>query len=1814
MRITGLSPSASLPGERVTLAFTGDVDETPLQVVFSSHIIDTAPVDGRTNRVTFQVPAGASSGPLYLQQGERVSNAVYFYVSNISVVTPAIEDTVLDELGREVAVNLVVISMKDSFDSEEEAQRVANLQGGLIVGRLPLIAGYQVKLDTTTIDELRSAIAVFEADPAVDFVLQDQPIGTFQATWDVDFDGQRDSNRVEEGALCYVENVHPTDPGKIIRPTPITVGVLEAGVDFDAADFSGYSRGFEASNGISIHASELNNDEVGCSGGLIKPEAAHGTTVTGMIAAELDDGQEDTGKNAGLLQGLQNSHGGFNIRVEGYQWPGTDTPKSGRIWASSVIDTTYKMVNGNATVINWSFGVYQEGTLNKDGTPVLDTSAPCYKEYVASKQFYTVAKYAFQKGLKNIEKNSPKVIIVAAAGNHKVEVQSSSIIPAGIPSQSMIAVGAHRYDDSIERYSFSNYGLRVDIAAAGRVKGSTGGPNGEGFYGTSFAAPLVTATIAAMQSINPDLAPTEIRHLLRSSALPMEKTVQTIFGDDVATLPLTTTEVGDDPDRLDKAAVLNVEGAIQAAIFSQMSPELRSPSNNEPNVDPDDMTFEWYPVEHPAGHQVEYCITIKEAGDIPVFMGCDNNEFTQGTSLYFTEPVLEHGKTYWWAVWAKDENGNWSEASEWWTFTTPIQVLSPVAGPLGIVTTIEDCQSLYDEGKWCFNQHGHNDPDLYPNGPRGVGGSDDSKAWDINLDSPIFDYDNGMPVFAVADGTVAENYAGCTNAGGSAGQVLIEHGINGQTYWSGYLHLSDIQVSAGQDVTTDTIIGYISDTGIDNNHLHFVVYEGENINGGLVSVQADFVERADSDKDGLPDDTDNCPNTSNLDQADFDGDGDGDVCDSDDDNDGIVDDQDAFPLDPTEWIDTDGDGIGNAADTDDDNDGILDNEDAFPNDPNEWADSDNDNVGDNMDNCPNIYNPDQADSDGDGIGDACKVDLTTGLVAYYPFNGNANDESGNGNHGTVNGATLTEDRFGNTDSAYNFDGVDDSIELPNNYFDSQSFSLWFKMDPITVSRMYCLFERMSPISTDHFQGYRLRINSIGRLNWQIHSDDPDNTISLYSSIRVDDNQWHHAAAIIERTSLTLIMAYYYLDGVEIGRDTINVGSYNHNDHLYIGDDTAYSAEDHFDGIIDDTRIYNRALSEAEIQALYNEGGPIDSDGDGIYDDGDNSGTAGDKPCAGGETENCDDNCPNTPNPDQADSDGDRIGDACEGSGTHCFSLYQAIPTNAARDFEPFEIDGVTYLAIANEANGSTFNINSKIYKWDVSSFVEIQAIPTNGAIDWESFVIDGETYLAVANYYDGTTLNIDSKIYKWDGASFVEIQAIPTNGAVEWESFVINGEIYLAVANHGYDYRSDFAGITDSKIYKWEGVSFVEIQAIPTKAAADWESFSINGATYLAVANVQDGSTRNIDSQIYKWDGTSFVEFQDIPTNGAVDWESFTIDGETYLAVSNWYDDSTHNVDSKIYKWDGISFVEFLAIPTSGGRVFDSFSIDGTNYLAMANHFNDSTKNIDSKLYKWNGSSFVEIQAIPTNGAMDWDSFTIDGETYLAVANQTNGTTGNIDSRIYKATDVGLDCGLVAYYPFNGNANDESGNGNHGTEVGGVALTEDRFGNANSAYEFDGINDAIRVTDHFDYRDQLTIAAWIRPDALNSEQRMIWDDYGNPGVILGVAGDVVQFSISTEADPGLGVSVYDGIVEEQEWQHLVGTYNGNEMRIYLNGVHTGQVQSTNGAIIDNGTNPASIGADSWYTDMLNFDGKIDDIRIYNRALSEAEIQALYNMP
>ncbi len=125
----------------------------------------------------------------------------------------------------------------------------------------------------------------------------------------------------------------------------------------------------------------------------------------------------------------------------------------------------------------------------------------------------------------------------------------------------------------------------------------------------------------------------------------------------------------------------------------------------------------------------------------------------------------------------------------------------------------------------------------------------------------------------------------------------------------------------------------------------------------------------DSDRDAIINDVDNCPSTWNGGQRDTDDDGFGNACDLDDDNDGISDEQDAFPLDPTEAVDTDGDGVG-------------DNGDAFPSDPTETVDTDGDGIGNNTD----------PDDDNDGMTDVQENQFNFNPLNWFDAIGDADGD------------------------------------------------------------------------------------------------------------------------------------------------------------------------------------------------------------------------------------------------------------------------------------------------------------------------------------------------------------------------------------------------------------------------------------------------------------------------------------------------------------------------------------------------------------------------------------------------------------------------------------------------------------------------------------------------------------------------------------------------------------------------------------------------------------------------------------------------------
>jgi len=243
--------------------------------------------------------------------------------------------------------------------------------------------------------------------------------------------------------------------------------------------------------------------------------------------------------------------------------------------------------------------------------------------------------------------------------------------------------------------------------------------------------------------------------------------------------------------------------------------------------------------------------------------------------------------------------------------------------------------------------------------------------------------------------------------------------------------------------------------------------------------------------------------------------------------------------------------------------------------------------------------------------------LSNGLVACYPFNGNANDESGNGNNGIVYGATLTNDRFNNQNSAYLFNGLSNWIKVPQNSileFGTSDFSVfaWVKKN----NPKYC---RVVSKGECFDAGWDL--GQIGKIDISIQSP-PNGPSYFQSNLNIyGDGNWHQIGFERENGIITI-----FGDGaVDGGPFAFPYSITNTNEDITIGrcrasNGSCYDA--FFPGCIDDVRIYNRALTLAEIQQLYynsaNYYSYIPSNGDTVY-------------CVVSSTDSCVSNNPDTSN-------------------------------------------------------------------------------------------------------------------------------------------------------------------------------------------------------------------------------------------------------------------------------------------------------------------------------------------------------------------------------------------------------------------------------------------------------------------------------------------------------------------------------------------------------------------------------------------------------
>ncbi|GAB4027963.1 LamG domain-containing protein [Spirosoma gilvum] len=225
---------------------------------------------------------------------------------------------------------------------------------------------------------------------------------------------------------------------------------------------------------------------------------------------------------------------------------------------------------------------------------------------------------------------------------------------------------------------------------------------------------------------------------------------------------------------------------------------------------------------------------------------------------------------------------------------------------------------------------------------------------------------------------------------------------------------------------------------------------------------------------------------------------------------------------------------------------------------------------------------------------------------------------------------------------------------------------------------------------------------------------------------------------------------------------------------------------------------------------------------------------------------------------------------------------------------------------------------------------------------------------------------------------------------------------------------------------------------------------------------------------------------------------------------------------------------------------------------------------------------------------------------------------------------IDLTEGLVAYYPFNESTVDASSNNLNGILMNGATYGPDKGDKGKSALLLDGIDDYFEIADNANLRPEvISVSLWMKPTTVTTSSHIYnksnYSDHQNQqysafirpvpnsnGQCCELIADINQDGVCTIEQPiKEAVLYYEPTYQVNRWYHFVAVFARRIAKIYLNGNLKRMETQQPDAIIDRCEgSKLRFGAQAAY-DPNNFNGSIDEIRIYNRALTDAEVKALY---
>jgi hypothetical protein len=917
--------------------------------------------------------------------------------------------------------------------------------------------------------------------------------------------------------------------------------------------------------------------------------------------------------------------------------------------------------------------------------------------------------------------------------------------------------------------------------------------------------------------------------------------------------------------------------------------------------------------------------------------------------------------------------------------------------------------------------------------------------------------------------------------------------------------------------------------------------------------------------------------------------------------------------------------------------------------------------------------------------------LKDGLVAFYPFDGNADDNSGNGNHGILQGTQFpvpATDRFGNPSSAYSFSSATSScVKIPNGspfQFIQANFTISLWANPgSTQGPGSTLIEKSHDLPNPCEWAVEMSgvTNKYTFTIWDVSNWNPT------QSIQFNVNSWNHF--LLMKTGKK---TFAYLNGVLLGTATLSTSRLSSNGNLpvYIG--CFLGGDRYFNGLIDDVFVFNRSLSSEERKQLYNFDSPTSQPSrqptsqptvrtfplslkgglvafypfDGNADDNSGNGNHGilqgnvrltkDRFGVATKAYSFDGTTSfiqiNNGNPFQFPNNNFTVSFWVKPS---AFQLHDATIFDKSHDIcscewsvEQLENVKNKYYLIARD-----FTLN----QW-TNSAEAVQFI-TN---DWNHFVLvkQGKSYYSYLNGNLVVTSQATSTRIISNGNQPLYIGA---NGGI---NRFFNGSIDdIFVFNRS---------ITKTEISQLYGVSSPTSQpsAQPTTPIlhssvnegllayypfnGDADDYSGN-ANHGDTQNVQSGPDRfgNPDKSLsFTSTSSSCVTisngrpFQFVASNFSISlWvkpSSSQSGGSTPLiekshetpGYSEWSVEMTNTAnefafvvyDSVIPGWVYTPGLQMIA------NSWNHFVVvrNGKRLSAFLNGGPPSTVTLQTSKLVANGNQPVHIGCFPGSnkyfsGSIDDilifnRTLTVDEIRHLHEFDApTSQPSSQPTSLMVPST---LKDGLVAYYPFDGNTFDKSGNRNDGTVRGGNGLVEDRFGKANSAWSFNGINRCIEVANggSFNFNNNMSVSLWVKAASQTGWIRLLDKGYlytavpsGGWTLIQNLDINKYGFTYVNTLQVVFGTNSFQ--FPSGEWTHVVASKQDRTVSIYVNGALRFAQTFANAMINSTGNMPLMIGCQNYGNTnpatnlQMWFSGQMDEIFIYNRPLTAAEVMKLY---